>query len=74
MREIRGRVRLVIGWNLFRRGIDKMKIEKEMLEKIKKELENKIVISSTTALRNEFRKYNETLNVELGHCNTRKQE
>ena len=45
-----------------------MKIEKEMLGKIKKELENKIVISSTTALRNEFRKYNETLNVELGPC------
>ena len=45
-----------------------MKIEKEMLEKIKKELENKIVISSTTALRNEFRKYKKTLNVELGCC------
>lgn len=45
-----------------------MKIEKEILEKIRKELENKIVISSTTSLRNEFRKYNETLDVELDPC------
>ncbi len=45
-----------------------MKIEKEISEKIRKKLENKIVIGSTTALKNEFRKYNEMLDVNLGSC------